>query len=146
MSSVQHGRAVMRAYLNLRERPASGSRAVFDATLRAGAATSLAERIRRYGRLTYARLKTFANLAGIPESELRLVLMPLLRQCGLIRYSGEINEELEIIEQVAVAAPLLQQCDALWEACGSSPKEAAAVESAELGAIAPLALSDHQAL
>jgi len=114
----------MRAYLNLRERPASGSRAVFDATLRAGAATWLAEQIRRFGQLTYADLKSFAKAAGIPESEMRSLLMPLLQQCSLIRYSGDITDELEIVEQVAVAATLLEQCDAMWEACDPSLAEA----------------------
>lgn len=145
MPSIQHGRAVLRAYLNLRERPASPGRAVFDATLRAGAAIELAERIRRHGRITYAQLRRFAQLAGVPESELRLQLMPLLRQVGVLLYAaGEITDELEIIEQVAVGAPLLQQCDEAWLLCGPAHLEATAVHSAELGAIAPMARSDHQ--
>ena len=67
-------------------------------------------------------------------------------QGGLLIYpDGDVADEVEVIEQVAVGAPLLEQCDALWEACGPTVQEAAAVESAELGAIAPMALSDHQA-
>lgn len=144
MASIPHGRAVLRAYLNLRERPASPARAVFDATLRAGAAIELAERIRRHGRLSYRQLKRFGQLAGIPESELRLTLVPLLRDGGLLLYSGDLSDDLELIEQVAVGAPLLHQCDELWEACHPSPQEATAVQSAELGAVAPMARSDHQ--
>jgi hypothetical protein len=146
MPTVEHGRAVYRTYLNLRERSASPARAVFDPTLRVGASIMLAESIRRYTRLSYEQMRRFAQLAGHSESELRLTLMPLLRDGGLIEYTtGPDGEPVEIIERVAVAAPLMEQCDTLWELCGPSPEEAAAVESAEFGATLPMARSDHQA-
>lgn len=145
MASVQHGRAVLRTYLNVRERPAGPARAVFDATLRAGSATMLAESIRRYGTLAYAEMQRFAQLRGVPESELRLTLLPLLAGAGLIAVSvAPDGTPIEIVEQVGVGAPLLEQCDAIWEACAPSPQEAAAVQSAELGAVAPMSRSDHQ--
>lgn len=144
MASESHGRAILRAYLNLRERPASPSRAIYSSTLRAGAAISLAERIRRYGRLSYAQLLSFAELGGVTEWELRLSLLPPLKDAGLVVFTGDLGPEVEIVEQVAVAAPLLEQCDQIWQACGPSDAEAAALESAELGAISPLARSDHQ--
>lgn len=124
----------------------SPARAVFDATARTGMAITLADRIRRYITLDYAQMKRFAQLAGIPESELRLTVMPLLKGAGIIDYAtGPDGEPGEITEQVGVGAPLLIQCDLLWDACGPSPQEAAAVQSAELGALAPMARSNHQA-
>lgn len=144
VANAAHGRAVLRAYLNLRERPSSPARAVFDATMRTGAAILLAERIRRYGSLSYRVMRGFAEASGITESDLRLVLMPLLRSEGLIDYATPGTEPDEITEQVGVAAPLLEQCDALWEACGPALKESTAIQCAELGAVAPMARSDHQ--
>jgi hypothetical protein len=124
----------------------SPARAVFDATARAGAAITLADRIRRYISLDYEQMKRFATLAGIPESELRLAIMPLLKAAGVIDYTaGPDGVPGTINEQVGVAAPLLEQCDQVWTACGPSAEEAAAVESAELGALAPMAVSNHQA-
>jgi hypothetical protein len=123
----------------------SPARAVFDATARAGTAITLADRIRRYTILDYAQMKQFAKLAGITESELRLAVMPLLKDAGIIDYSaGPTGEPGRVTEQVGVSAPLLVQCDALWEACSPSEEEAAAVQSAELGALAPMAIADHQ--
>jgi len=88
-----------------------------------------------YGTLAYAEMLRFARLQGIPESELRLTLLPLLASAGLIEFSvGPDGTPSEIVEQVGVGAPLLEQCDLMWEACGPLPQEAAAVQSAELGA------------
>jgi len=145
MASKDHGRAVLRTYVNLKERNALQSRAVFDATWRAGAAIELAERVRRHERLSYRRLKKFAEIQGVPESELRLALLPLLTRAGLLQYTGEVHDDLEIIEQVGVAAGTLVQCDEMWELCSPSPREATAVQSAELGTTAPMAASHHQA-
>jgi hypothetical protein len=130
--------------LNLRERTPSISTAVFDATLQAGGAILLADRIRRNQELSYEQMLQFAKVGAMPESQLR-ASMALLKRAGLIEYTVDPHGvPLVITEQVGVAAPLLEQCHAVWELAGPSDEEAAAVQSAELGAIAPMALSDHQ--
>jgi hypothetical protein len=146
MASRDHGLAVLRTYLNLRERNSLQARAVFDATFSAGAAIELAERVRRRGRFKYARLCRFAEAQGVPESDLRLKLLPLLVDVGVFQFSGEITDETVIAEFVGVAESTPVQCDQMWERAAPSVREAAAVCSAELATQAPMALSQHQAV
>ena len=87
--SIQLGRAVVRAYLNIEGRPASPATTFFDATFRAGQAMDLAMRIRRQSRLTYEQVEIFAGLAGLRESDLRLWALTSLERAGMIDISRD---------------------------------------------------------
>lgn len=117
---------------------------MFDATAQTGSAILLADCIRRCQHLSYEQMQQFARSNSLRESQLRSG-MALLRRAGLIEYSEDPSGQPgDVTEQVGVAAPLLEQCDAAWELAGPSDAERAAVQSAELGTIAPMARSDHQ--
>lgn len=131
--------------MNLREVRPSPATALLDATRRAGAATDLALRMRRYGRLSYERVEKFGELASLPASELRLWCLPTLRDIGVIDYADADGKITEVEERVGVAAPPLEQCSVLWEALRPKAAEACAIESADHAAYAPMAESDHRA-
>jgi hypothetical protein len=57
--------------------------------------------------------------------------------------SGDV---LEVEEQIGVAAPVLEQCAAVWERLSPTPVEQCALESADHATFVPLTLSDHRAV
>jgi hypothetical protein len=143
--SVRQGRAVLRAYMNVRLVPPSPVTALFDATRRAGAAIELGLRMRRNGRMSYRQVVHFAQLASIAESDLRLWCLPLLEKAQMvevIRPDG--GEPSEVEERIGVAAEPLEQCSALWDGLRPTPLEACAIESADHAAYVPMTRSDHQ--
>lgn len=147
MSSARIGRAVLRAFLNVQAVPPSTATVVFDATKRAGAATDLALRIRRFGRLAYRHLLSFAELALIAESDLHLWCLPALEAVEALQVIRDpAGNILGVEEQVGVAAPVLTQCGQIWRHLNPSALEACAIDSSDQAAYVPMTESDHRSL
>ncbi len=146
MTNSRIGRAVLRAYLNVREIPRGPATALFDATEVAGTATALALRIRRHGVLSMEKVQAFGDLLGVGSTELVLLCLPTLTEAGVIEvHRNGAGNIVEVEEQVGVAASVLDQCAAMWWRRSPRPVEACAIESADIAAYSPLAMSDHRA-
>lgn len=147
MDPTRVGRGVLRLYLNLVGVPPSPATARLDVTRRAGAALDLAARLWRQGVLPYQAVRTYAELAAIPEADLRLGVLPVLEAEQVILVNRNASgDPVDVEEQVAVADPLLVQCSRVWEALHPSDLDRGAVISGDLLAHAPLSESDHRAL
>jgi hypothetical protein len=145
-SRTRSGRAVLRAYLTVQVGPDGPSKAVFDATRRAGATTDLAMRLRRHGELPFEAVVDFAGIAGMPESDLRMWALRALESCDMVEVTRDVHgQPLSVEERVGVAAPVLVQCESLWRGFSPKPAEACALEAADMLAFTPMALSDLQA-
>lgn len=144
--AARTGRAVIRAYLNLRTVPLTPATVVFDATRRAGMAMDLAMRIRRHGRLSYGELAQFAALAAIPETDLRLAVIPALERSRMLEVSrDEQGRPTEVEEQIGIRQPVLEEAAAVWEAFGAQDIERCAIASSDLLSYVPLGKTAHQA-
>lgn len=136
------GRAVMRAYLNLRNVLPSPATVLFDATRRAGAAMELAMRVRRHGRLTYEEIRSFAALGGIAESDLTMWLLPTLERARLFTLLRSTTGQLTAVEeQVGVAEPVLDSVGRVWDGLNPADAERCAIAASDHLAYAPYTLS-----
>lgn len=139
------GRAIIRAYLNLRTVPLSPATVAFDATRRAGMAMDLALRMRRHGRLSYGEVSQFATLAAVPESDLRLAVLPALESARMLEvHRRDDGTVVAVDELIGVARPVLAQASELWEAFGPNDVERCAIASSDLLSYAPLGISAHR--
>ena len=138
------GRAVIRLYQHARTRPPQET-VRLGAALKAGRFMEFAERIRRRGsELSHNQIIIFANWVGLDENDLRLVVLPTLKQVGVLDYLI-VDEKISIDEYVGVSASFLNQVASTWEALRPSVTERCALESIELATAAPLCESDHYA-
>jgi hypothetical protein len=139
------GRAVVRTYLNIAASPASTAAVVLDATRKAGAATDVALRIRRLGRLSGAALQTYAEAAGVSSRDLTLWCIPLLETTGLIDIARDAEGlASEVEERVGVGSPVLEQAAAIWLAAKPDARERCAIHSSDLLAYAPMGETAHR--
>lgn len=142
---VETGRAVLRAFQNLRLLPPDESTLALDATRRAGAAIDLALRIRRHGRLSIGEVQSFARFAALSPFDLKTWCLPALRAADLLDYSVDSEGQVAVVEeQVGVTAPVLEEAARVWLNFDPDPLERCAIDSADLAAHAPLTISDHR--
>lgn len=145
--STDVGRAVLRVYLNVEDRPTTPATTLFDATTRAGQATDLAMRIRRHSRLSYEQVRIYGELCGLRESDLHMWCLRALENAGLIEVGhGPDDSITEIEERVGVAEPVLEQAASVWEGLNPSRAERCAIASSDHLSYAPLAESAHRGM
>ncbi|MDQ3688631.1 MAG: hypothetical protein M3406_01070 [Chloroflexota bacterium] len=131
--------------MNVRTVPLTPATVVFDATRRAGMAMDLALRIRRHGSLTYGAVAQFAALAAIPETDLRLLILPALSNAQMIELlTDDAGRVVEIEEAVGVSRPILEQASQVWEIFGPSDHERCLIASSDLLSYLPLTESAHR--
>jgi hypothetical protein len=124
--------------MNVRNSPLNPATVLFDATRKAGMAMDLAIRTRRYDTVSYPRLAAFAQLAGIPESDLRLWLLDALERAGVFVLRRAADGTIDgADEQVGVPEGVLDQTHRVWLGFGPGPRERCAVTASDHLAYAP---------
>jgi hypothetical protein len=139
------GLAVLRVYANLRAVPPGPAHANLDATWRAGRASDLTLRIRRQGTLPYVAVRSFGELIALSPKDLVEWALPGLAEVEIVDYSAAADgTPVQVEERVGVAAPVLDQIAAIWEALEPPLSDRCAVASADHAAYCPMTESEHR--
>jgi hypothetical protein len=138
------GRTILRVYQHkdmIRDQIILGS---VNTILRAGQAMDFAARLRDYGlHLSPAMAVEYAQLVGIGLADLRLAILPPLKDAGVLDYSLRDGQLTSIQEYVGVSASVLEQLVAVFEQFGPTPIERCLLHTVELAAWAPLTMRQH---
>lgn len=119
-------------------------RAELGTLLHAGRAMDFAARLREHrAELTPQLCQEYATHAGISAADLRLVVLPALKEAGLVDYRLHEGRITDIEEFVGVTASVLDQALMVLQRLGPSDAEWATLHSIEVGSWAPLARSQH---
>lgn len=123
-------------------------RAKLNGVLHAARCMDFAERLRSHPEhLVDGMLAgTYAELIGIGPFDLRTTVLPTLKAAGVLDFTMSASgaEILRVEEFVALSAPFLVQVQKVLDECHPSEIEITALESIQLGTLAPLAARDHR--
>ncbi len=143
MSRARQARAILSLYQYARDAPATVL-AKIDSAMTAAVCLDYAARLRDYGTsLTPGLAKSFAEQAGIGATDLRLRILPLLRQAGVVEYTYTAGELTHIEEYVGLGKSVLDQLVDLFESLTPSSGEYATVSAVQLASYAPLTTANH---
>lgn len=133
---VYHHDAVMRPEV----------RAVFNEVLHAARCMDFAERLRNHPghNVTGTLAEMYAQQIGIGAFDLRMTVLPTLKAAGVVDFMTNGPDILVVDEFVGVSAPFLTQVEAVLRESHPSEVEIGALESIQLGTLAPLADRDHR--
>ena len=94
--------------------------------------------------LTHELVVSYAKHAGLGGLELTNTVLPALKNAGLIDYRIDAANRISNLEEyVGVSATVTEQTVALLDSLGPQRSDLAFLHSVEIGAIAPLAASQH---
>lgn len=121
-------------------------RAAFNEVLHAARCMDFAERLRSHpgNQVTGALAEMYAQQIGIGAFDLRMTVLPTLKAAGVVDFMTSGPDVLVVDEFVGVSAPFLAQVEAVLSQSHPSEIEIAALESIQLGTLAPLADRDHR--
>ncbi|MET8763088.1 hypothetical protein [Lentzea sp. NPDC004782] len=122
-------------------------KAEIEILLLTGRAMDFAARLKGYNsfiRLPSEMVFQFAQFAGLGRHELQQVVLPALKRANIVDYTVDQDGNVsELEEYVGVSASLLEQTVVLFESLNPTRSDRAFLNSVELGAIAPLARTEH---
>lgn len=122
-------------------------RAEVEVLLLTGKAMDFAARLRGHERfvvLTHQLVLEYAKHAGLGVRELTNTVLPALKQAGLVEYRLDSFGQISDLEEyVGVSATVTEQTVALLNVLKPQRTDLAFLHSVEIGAIAPLAESQH---
>lgn len=143
MPRSRFARAIISIYHYAGEAPLTAL-AQLNAVMTSARCLDYAARLRDYGlSLPPGLALAFAEQAGIGAADLRLLVLPSLRDAGVVSFTYSGAELSSIEEYVGLRKPILEQLVDVFEVLGPSDVEYAAVRSVQLASYAPLAKSDH---
>ncbi len=122
-------------------------RAEVEILLLTGKAMDFAARLKGHQSLvvlTHELVVSYAKHAGLGGLELTNTVLPALKNAGLIDYRIDAANRISNLEEyVGVSATVTEQTVALLDSLGPQRSDLAFLPSVEIGAIAPLAASQH---
>jgi hypothetical protein len=122
-------------------------RAEVEILLLTGKAMDFAARLKGHQSLvvlTHKLVVSYAKHAGLGGLELTNTVLPALKNAGLIDYHIDAANRISKLEEyVGVSATVTEQTVALLDSLGPQRSDLAFLHSVEIGAIAPLAASQH---
>jgi hypothetical protein len=125
-----------------------GARAEVEVVLLTGRAMDFAARLRGHQQfvgLTHDLVHRYARYAGLGPHELTNTVLPALKQAGLVEYTLDADGMTitHIEEYVGVSGTVTEQTVAVLNVLKPTRGDLALLHSVEIGAIAPLAQSQH---
>ncbi|MDN4517113.1 hypothetical protein QYF68_04650 [Mycolicibacterium austroafricanum] len=122
-------------------------RAEIEILLLTGRAMDFAARIKGHEQLvglTHELVHQYAKYAGLGGFELTNTVLPKLKAADLIDYRVDSQGRIVAMEEfVGVSASVIEQTVAVLDSLAPSRTDLAVLHSVEIGAIAPLAESQH---
>jgi len=141
------GRAVVFVHQHQHRIVEPGSRAQIEVLLLTGRAMDFAARLKGHSKflnLSRDLVARYAQYAGLGGLELRSTVLPALKSAGLIDYSINGNGEIVGLEEyVGVSGTVVEQTVSLLNVLSPTREDLALLHCVEIGAIAPLAISQH---
>lgn len=123
-------------------------RAQLNEVLHAARCMDFAERLRNHPghQVTGSLAEQYAQQIGIGALDLRMSVLPTLKAAGVVDYTfAPSGTEIVTVEEfVGLSAPFLTQVETVLLGCHPSEVELTALESVQLGTLAPLAARDHR--
>ncbi|WP_396911309.1 hypothetical protein [Mycolicibacterium sp.] len=141
------GRAVVFVHQHESQITQPHLRAEIETLLLTGRAMDFAARIKGHGELvvlTHDLIHQYAKYAGLGNRELNDTVLPKLKAADLIDYRRDGQGRIVAMEEfVGVSAAVIEQTVTLLNSLSPSRTDLAVLHSVEIGAIAPLAESQH---
>jgi len=142
------GRAIVFVHQHSHKIAEPGARAEVEILLLTGRAMDFATRLKGHQQfvgLTHDLVHGYAKYAGLGALELTNTVLPALKKANLIEYTLHSNGTTinHIEEYVGVSGSVVEQTVALLDVLQPTRGDLALLHSVEIGAIAPLAESQH---
>ena len=141
------GRAIVFVHQHRDKITDPAARAEVEILLLTGRAMDFAARVQGHHTLvalTHDLVHRYAKYAGIGSHELTTVVLPALKRAGLVDYSQDLQGRIIRFEEfVGVTATVTEQTVQLLNSLSPQRSDMAFLHSVEVGAIAPLAMSQH---
>jgi hypothetical protein len=143
----RYGRAIVFVHQHDQQITNPVTRAEVEILLLTGRAMDFAARVKGHNRLvtlTHELVHEYAKYAGLGSYELTNTVLPALKNAGLIDYALDAQGRITRFEEfVGVTATVTEQTVQLLNTLSPQRSDLAFLQSVEIGAIAPLAMSQH---
>lgn len=138
-------RAVLQVY-NARDGMSAAAAPQWGEVLLAARSMDFAERLRSHPKhqVSGALAEHYGRQVGIDPMTLRSTWLPLLKGAGVVDFTIQGSTLVTVEEFVGLSAPFLDQVEATLAACSPPEEQLTALESIQLGTLAPLAARDHK--
>jgi len=118
-------------------------KAALERLLFAGRAMDFAGRLHEHDTVTGRLAEEYASFCGIGTDELRLRVLPVMKDAGIVDYTIEDGRVSRVEEFVGVSGSLLDQTALLLDRLNLNDAERSTLQSVLIGSWAPLARTEH---